>query len=79
LNKPIAKSTVGSKRGRGAASKRGNNSDDSDSEERARPTRRTRGSVSTLPTGGTQRSTQRSGAPGGTQRTIGAAWGRAKK
>jgi len=79
LNKPTAKSTVGSKRGRGAASKRGNNSDDSDSEERARPTRRTRGSASALPTGGTQRSTQRSGAPGGTQRTIGAAWGRAKK
>ena len=79
LNKPTAKSTVGSKRGRGAASKRGNNSDDSDSEERARPTRRTRGSTSALPTGGTQRSTQRSGAPGGTQRTIGAAWGRAKK
>jgi double-strand break repair protein MRE11 len=79
LNKPTSKSTVGSKRGRGAASKRGNNSDDSDSEERARPTRRTRGSASALPTGGTQRSTQRSGAPGGTQRTIGAAWGRAKK
>ncbi len=70
LNNPTTKSAVGNKRGRGAASSKrgaGNNADDSDSEERARPTRRTRGAPSTLPTtGGTQRSTQRSGAPGGT-------------
>ena len=83
LNNPTTKSAVGNKRGRGAASSKrgaGNNADDSDSEERARPTRRTRGAPSTLPTtGGTQRSTQRSGAPGGTQRTTGTAWGRSKK
>jgi len=83
LNNPTTKSAVGDKRGRGAASSKrgaGNNADDSDSEERARPTRRTRGAPSTLPTtGGTQRSTQRSGAPGGTQRTTGTAWGRSKK
>ncbi len=83
LNNPTTKSVVGNKRGRGAASSKrgaGNNADDSDSEERARPTRRTRGAPSTLPTtGGTQRSTQRSGAPGGTQRTTGTAWGRSKK
>ena len=83
LNNPTTKSAVGNKRGRGAASSKrgaGNNADDSDSEERARPTRRTRGAPSTLPTtGGTQRSTQRSGAPGGMQRTTGTAWGRSKK
>ena len=83
LNNPTTKSAVGNKRGRGAASSKrgaGNNADDSDSEECARPTRRTRGAPSTLPTtGGTQRSTQRSGAPGGTQRTTGTAWGRSKK
>jgi len=83
LNNPTTKSAVGNKRGRGAASSKrgaGNNADDSDSEERARPTRRTRGAPGTLPTtGGTQRSTQRSGAPGGTQRTTGTAWGRSKK
>ena len=83
LNNPTTKSAVGNKRGRGAASSKrdaGNNADDSDSEERARPTRRTRGAPSTLPTtGGTQRSTQRSGAPGGTQSTTGTAWGRSKK
>ena len=83
LNNPTTKSAVGNKRGRGAASSKrgaGNNADDSDSEERARPTRRTRGAPSTLPTtGGTQRSTQRSGAPGGTQRTTGTVWGRSKK
>jgi len=55
LNNPTTKSAVGNKRGRGAASSKrgaGNNADDSDSEERARPTRRTRGAPSTLPTTG---------------------------
>ena len=81
LNKPKNTTAVGSKRGRGVGSSkrgRGNNSEDSDSEERARPTRRTRGG-GIVSTGGTQRSTQRSGASGGTQRTTGTAWGRSKK